>query len=138
MAAILSTERAVRRRNRIVARQATRPCARRAVAPETVPAQGPVALTPTRRGAESRGAPAGRGDAHFGDPRVVTVRNDARLTASPATFRRRRLVALLGLVAALAIVGQAGAALGGPSLGSPNNAGRRKERSRSKGHSISP
>ena len=122
MAAMLSTERAVRRRTRIVARQATRPaCARRTVAPETAPALGPVALTPSRRGAERRGAPAGRGDAHLGDPRVVTVRNDAQLTPSPATFRRRRLVALLGLVGALAIVGQAGAALGGPSLGSPTH-----------------
>ncbi len=117
MAAIRTTERTTRRRTRVDLR--SRPtCVRRAVAPETVPAMGPMALTSTRRGAETRGVPAGRGDAHFGEPRGVTLRNEAR-SASPATFRRRRLVALLGLVAALAIVGQAGAALGGPSLGAP-------------------
>ena len=73
--------------------------------------RGPLALRRTVEAAETpvdlaRGVASGRRERH----------------ASAATFRRRRLGALLGLVAALAIVGQAGAALGGSSLGSPTHA----------------
>lgn len=50
-------------------------------------------------------------------PRVRTM---ARVT--PATFRRRRLGVLVGLVAAVIIAGQAGAALGGESLAAPGRA----------------
>jgi nucleoid-associated protein YgaU len=42
--------------------------------------------------------------------------------ASAATFRRRRLVALLGVVAVVFMVGKAGAALGGESLATPGRA----------------
>jgi nucleoid-associated protein YgaU len=57
-------------------------------------------------------------------PRLVVVRAPApapRTTTrvSAATFRRRRLVALAGLVVAVAIVGRAGAALGSGSLAAP-------------------
>lgn len=41
---------------------------------------------------------------------------------SPATFRRRRLCALLGAVAVVVMAGQAGAALGSPSLAAPERA----------------
>ena len=48
------------------------------------------------------------------------VRPATRVT--PATFRRRRLTALLGVVAVMVMAGQAGAALGRPSLGAPERA----------------
>ena len=48
------------------------------------------------------------------------VRPAARV--SPATFRRRRLCALLGVVAVVIMAGQAGAALGSPSLATPERA----------------
>lgn len=65
-----------------------------------------------------------------------TLRSERRLVAvsdatpglrpvarvSPATFRRRRLWALLGAVAVVVMAGQAGAALGGPSLAAPERA----------------
>lgn len=41
---------------------------------------------------------------------------------SPATFRRRRLAVLLGVVAVVFMVGRAGAALGGESLTTPGRA----------------
>ena len=107
MAAILTTQRTAGRRVRVGERRAPRPaCARSAGAPETMQVRGPLAQG---RALESADAPAEVS-------RVVAARLSPR-HASAATFRRRRLCALLGLVAALAIVGQAGAALGGPSLG---------------------
>ena len=48
------------------------------------------------------------------------IRPAARVT--PATFRRRRLMALLGVVAVVIMAGQAGAALGSPSLEAPERA----------------
>ena len=48
------------------------------------------------------------------------VRPATRVT--PATFRRRRLTALLGVVAVMVMAGQAGAALGSPSLAASERA----------------
>ncbi len=50
------------------------------------------------------------------------VRRPAVHRVSPATFRRRRLAALLGVVAVVFMVGRAGAALGGESLATPGRA----------------
>lgn len=51
------------------------------------------------------------------------VRRQAAPRVSPATFRRRRLAVLLGVVAVVFMVGRAGAALGGePSLATPGRA----------------
>ncbi len=112
MAPILTTERTSGRRVRIGECRAARPaCARSAGAPETLPIRGPLAL---RRAVEVTEAPADVS-------RVVTPRLSTR-HASAATFRRRRLFALFGLIGAVVIVGQAGAALGGPSLGLPTHA----------------
>ncbi len=120
MAAIRTTERTTRRRTRIDAR--SRPtCVRRVVAPDTAPVVGPVALTPALRDPGVRTGRARLGTAQVCDAPVVSPRNGAR-PASAATFRRRRLVVVIGLIAALAIVGQAGAALGGPTLGAPAHA----------------
>lgn len=47
------------------------------------------------------------------------VRSVATSRVSPATFRRRRLAVLLGVVAVVFMVGRAGAALGGGSLATP-------------------
>ncbi len=41
---------------------------------------------------------------------------------SPATFRRRRIGVLLGVVAVVVMAGRAGAALGGDSLAAPGHA----------------
>ena len=112
MAAILTTERTTGRRVRIGERRAPRPaCVRSVVAPETMQVRGPLALG---RALEVTEAPAEVS-------RGVAPRISAR-HASAATFRRRRLFALLGLIGAVVIVGQAGAALGGPSLGVPTHA----------------
>ena len=59
--------------------------------------------------------------------RLVAVPNAApgvrpAAQVSPATFRRRRLCALLGVVAVVIMAGQAGAALGSPSLATPERA----------------
>jgi nucleoid-associated protein YgaU len=55
--------------------------------------------------------------------RLVAVEPTPRVRPAPrtsaATFRRRRLVALLGVVVAVFMVGRAGAALGGASLATP-------------------
>ncbi len=50
------------------------------------------------------------------------VRRPVAPRVSRATFRRRRLVALLGVVAVVFMVGRAGAALGGESLATPGRA----------------
>ena len=117
MAAILTTERMTGRRIRIAERRPPRPtCARGVSAPATARLRGPVALAPSSRIAEGLAEAVRVGDSRALDPRTRLRR------ASAATFRRRRLFALLGLIGALVVVGQAGAALGGSSLGSASHA----------------
>jgi hypothetical protein len=74
-----------------------------------------------------RSRPAGPGTPRVQRVRLVAVpdaspgvRPVARV--SPATFRRRRLMALLGVVVVLVMAGQAGAALGSPSLAASGRA----------------
>ncbi len=55
-------------------------------------------------------------------PDVAPGVRKATTQVTPATFRRRRLAALLGIVAVVVMAGQAGAALGGPSLAAPEHA----------------
>lgn len=112
MAPILTTERATGRRSRIAMRRAPRPmCARGVSAQSAAPMSGPLALAP----ASPPVAGAHASPVRVGAVQPVHARTGAR-RASVATFRRRRLLALVGLIGALVIVGQAGAALGGPSL----------------------
>ena len=112
MAPILTTERTSGRRVRIGERRAARPaCARSAGAPEMMQARGPFALGRASEDTEA-----------FGEVSPVVAPRLSTRHASAATFRRRRLLALLGLIGAVVIVGQAGAALGGPSLGLPTHA----------------
>ncbi len=114
MAAIVTTERATGRRSRIAMRRAPRPvCARGVSAPITASVSGPLALAPASPAAEAHASPV-----RVGGGQAVGAPTGARC-ASAATFRRRRFFALVGLIGALVIVGQAGAALGGPSLGQP-------------------
>ena len=116
MAAILTTERMTGRRIRIAQRRSPRPtCARPVSGPASAQVRGPVALAAASRVVETPAETLRTGDAR------AVASHSPRVRASAATFRRRRLFALLGLVGALAVVGQAGAALGGPSLGSASH-----------------
>lgn len=100
MAAVMITERSVSPRRRIPRPVAPRPrCMRLAVVPDSAPAPGGMVPTTARVVPDVRVASAGR--------------------TSRATFRRRRIGVLVGVVAVVIMAGRAGAALGSASLAAP-------------------
>lgn len=100
MAAVMITERPVSPRRRTPAVAAPRPrCTRLAVVPDPAPAPGARVATTARVVPEVRPVSAAR--------------------ASRATFRRRRIGVLVGVVVVVIMAGRAGAALGSASLAAP-------------------
>ena len=87
-----------------------------------------AAVMITERPATPRSRHATPGTRRVPCVRLVAVPNAApgirrpAARVSPATFRRRRLCALFGAVAVVIMAGQAGAALGSPSLAAPERA----------------
>ncbi|MBK5290044.1 MAG: hypothetical protein JJE46_16440 [Acidimicrobiia bacterium] len=105
MAAVMISERPVSPRRRSTPAASPRSRCARLVA---VPDPSPSVRTATRVVAATRVAPA------------TGVASGAR--TSRATFRRRRLGVLLGVVVVAIMAGQAGAALGSASLAAPGRA----------------